>query len=364
MLDPSMGLLTFEIGAPDGTVRAYRPQGQATLAAEGIAESVIWLVPGGDYDAAVDLTYEMRGGKPATVLSQPGEYRLRARYSIPKDWPAGPLSLSSDEVPITVGQPQGVDAEAHAALYDCALPYDLRPWNAAKQQQESYERVLRDYPESAYALYARFSLGDILNFDGVHRMRGTPAGASSLERAAVLYRDAAEEDGDTPFGLYALRVAARCFAQLGDSTTAQDLLERSFLSPAATADDRVWALTFMDHVQTGVFRRGSGYGPATPTARLQVPLRRFADALGFRVDWDSSRRAVTASGARAKAVFRPDKGAIVINGAPRKGLWTSLAQGQTLVSPSVIATLMAEQYGTGMAKALAPLLAAAPIPRR
>jgi hypothetical protein len=49
---------------------------------------------------------------------------------------------------------------------------------------------------------------------------------------------------------------------------------------------------------------------------------------------------------------------MLVNSVRLVGVRTSLKDGRTMVSPSVIATLMAEHYGKGMAKAFSPRMIA------
>ena len=146
--------------------------------------------------------------------------------------------------------------------------------------------------------------------------------------------------------------------------TAQDLLEQSFLSPAATDYDRLEALSWMDHVESGEFERSGGLFVESQGVKLSLPLRALAKALGFSVGWVAASNTATISSPRMKASLRPDEDDMMVNGVRRIGVRTSLKDGRTLVSPSVIATLMAEHYGKGMADAFPPHMVAQVAPER
>ncbi len=366
LLEPGSGVLRFEIVAPGEEPRAYRPCAEASFTQEALEESVIWLAPGEAYSAAADLTEELREvpgrteWQVAILLSVPGEYGIRASYCIPEDWPTGPLAVWSNEVYLLVSEPEGVDLAAHEILQAGSETGEKTLWNASSGQALYYEAVLGEYPESQYAIYARLFLGGTRHLDGVWRMRGTTEGVAALEAAATLYLTAAEQARDTPFGVRATMGAAMCSANLGDVVSAEALLEEVFLSPAATDADRVQVLLWLDRLESGSFERAAGLTCASTSPEPAVPLRSFAEALGFSVDWGSTTKTVAVSGRKLHSTISPGQNVMLVNGTPRTGVRTRLRDARTEVSPSVIATLMAEHYGKGMATAFPQRIAKAP----
>jgi hypothetical protein len=179
-----------------------------------------------------------------------------------------------------------------------------------------------------------------------------------MKRAAALYFSVAEDTPDSPLGVCARMRAARAFAKVGGATQAQALLEEAFASAAATDEDRMVALSWMGHVETGLFYRESGLAPPGETQRTQLtlPLRRLAQALGLAVTWDPAAKTASISGRRVHSTLRPGESAILLNGKQRTGVRVAVKDGEVRVSPSVIAAFMAEQRGEGMAAALAHLL--------
>jgi hypothetical protein len=311
-----------------------------------LADGEVKLLPGPD---------ELR---PAMLLSTPGEYSIRACYAIPPNWPLEEVTLWSNEVHVSVVQPVGDDLAAHEILRAGPRTEDQGIWNAFRDQTETYQRVLRDYPESVYATYCRWSLGSIRGLDGMHFLRGTPEAPGLLEEAADLFLSVAREAGQTPFGLRATEAAAKDLAKLGRSAEAQALLEDAFVWPSTTDDDRARLLAWMKHIETGYFWRSGGLAGEEPTAQLSVPLREFAEALRFSANWDARTSTVTVSSRRMKASLHPGESDIIVNGLRRVDVRTCLKDDRTLVSPSVIATLMAAHYGKGMENAFPPQMIA------
>ncbi len=286
-----------------------------------------------------------------------------ASYAMPEGWPADPLAARSNEVRLVVTEPEGIDRAAYDLLQSGAQTHDDGPWTLKEEQADCYETLLGKFPDSRYALPTLYYLAQLYDFKGTQTLRGSPEAVGYLQEATALYLNVAEAAAGTPPGLRAKRLAARCFAKLGDVATAQALLEEAFLSPAATDDDRTRALAWLGYLEEKGFERVSGIVSAT--APLALPLRRFAEAVGFSVDWASATKTVVVSSSKVRSTFRAGDQSILLNGTPRTrtGLRTSLKDGRIYVSPSVIATLMAEKYGQGIANAFPNLIAKAPAAR-
>jgi hypothetical protein len=381
-LQPDVGIVTFEIMTPDGQTHAYEPRGRASLSKGAPERSILWLAPGGHYTASVDLSYEMSRvpGKaaatylgdagvvkalpweelrPTMVLSAPGEYSIRACYVIPAGWPLEPITLWSDELHVSVTEPTGQDLVAYSVIQ--MSPYDEdreEPWNAAAEEAEYYERMIRDYPTSIYARYACWSLGSIRGLAGSHYLRGTPEASGLIEDSVDLFLSVARDTGQEPFGLRATEAAAKALAAIGCNTEAQALLGDAFVWPTTTDSDRTRLLASMDHIETGYFRRSWGTASGSAGTQPLLPLRAFATALGYSVDWAATSNTATVSSRRVKAGIRPGRNDMTVNGVRLVGIRASLQDGRILVSPSVIATLMAAHYGKGMESAFPPQMIA------
>jgi hypothetical protein len=389
LLDPEVGVVTLEIVTPDGRTHTYRPRGAAEVGLKGIQDSIMWLAPGGQYTSSVNLTYELTrvagqtGGmyesdgvpkplpvpakaRPAPVLSTLGEYSIRVCYAIPQSWPIDPVTLWSNELRVSVAEPTGMDRAAYNVIQTSPYGEDREePWNAAAEEAEYYAQVIHDYPTSVYATYARWSLGSIFGLAGSHYLRGKPEAPGLIEDSADLFLAVARDAGQGPFGLRATEAAAKGLAKLGRSAQAQALLEDAFTWPTTTDSDRTRLLAWMDQIETGYFQRSAGLGADSAAAtQLSLPLRQFAKALSFSVGWVAASNTATVSSPRMKASLRPDEDGMMVNGIRRIGVRTSLKDGRTLVSPSVIATLMAEHWGKGMANAFPPHMVAQVAPER
>jgi hypothetical protein len=363
-LHPGMGLLALEVAPPGEGPHVVDPCGKFELGPGYFVRATVLLAPGDHYTGAVELTREMTPSGAQNVLRRPGRCAIRATYAIPEGLPAGPLSLRSNELSLLVSEPEGVDRQAYEALLSCPRP-ERGPglWNSTPETADCFEAVVRDYPDSRYALYARLYIADARYIPGTSIHRGTVEGRAELEQAAPLYSSVADEAGATPLGVHARGMAGRAFGALGDAARAQALFEQAFVSPAATDEDRLLTLSAMRLLGQGYFQEMGGLVAQTSSQGPQLPLRRFARAMGLSVHWDASARTARVSGRGIRASLRPAAGSMVINGTARVRVPVSLKNGRTHVSPSVIAALMAEQRGRGVANALAGLLAALPRPK-
>jgi len=366
-LDPMLGLLTFEVVPPGESARPYGQCTHASLDRSGLANTVVNLAPGEQYSGVAELTCEVKDRQGGLLLSAPGKYTLRATYAIPEGWPVPPLKVQSNDLSLEVLDPEGEDRAAHEILLQGAATAGHALWSAAREQASCYETLLREYPGSGYAIHAKWYLAQVYHCDGIIGqlgLRGTPAAVTALENAAALCLSVAADAGQTPLALMALRLAATESAMVGKASEAQALLQQTFLSPAATDDDRLDAVRLMEHVETGLFYQESGLASGkVATTQVRLPLRRFAQALGFSVSWNPTTKTTTVSGRKVRAALRPGEDFMLVNGQQRTGVRTWLADGEARVSLSVVATLMAEQRGKGVANALSGLIARAPKPR-
>lgn len=338
-------LLSFEIVPPDGKPYEYAPWVAFSMLPGGFERAAGRLLPGEQYSAAVDLTYD---GTRGTVLSRAGPYTIRGRYAIRDGLPGGPVDARSDELRLTVKEPEGVDRAAHDVLRKGARTHDRGPWNAAAEQRACYERALREFPRSRYAPYVRFYLAQVYDCDGTfsfRNLRGTKKGEALIRRAAGLFLVVAKEASGTPLGAEAIRLAASRFAGVGDVARAQALFEEAFTSPRATDEDRLEVLSSLGHLESGLYQHESGLAPEMKITRLRLPLRRFAEAMGLSVAWDPKTKSLRLRGPKVQAGLKPGEYSMYISGGFRTDVTVSVKDGRTLVSRSVIAALMAAQQG-------------------
>ena len=170
-------------------------------------------------------------------------------------------------------------------------------------------------------------------------LRGTPAGRAALEKAAGLYLNVADQAEGTALGVYTTRLGGNSLAKVGRDAEAQAVLERAFVSPSATDDDRLETLSWLGLLETGLFWESSGLAdPRRKTSRpVELPLREFAQALGFSVGWsDNSKIASIEKGSLRRSLCVK----------PTRGVQTEgkITEGHVYVRPSVIASIMAEHW--------------------
>lgn len=357
-LNPAWSLLSLEITPPGESARQYNKTSHADwdYRSSDPKEIGMRLAPGEEFSEAVNLTNEMgKGGEVLTLLRNPGEYRIRAVYEIPANMPCGPLRLESDEFRLEVSEPQGPDMLAYGILMSARKRSKGEYfWSYNAANADCYETVIRECPESRYRIYATYYLA------GVHTVpyllnRKSPESRLEMEKAVSLCRSIIEDTRGTEFGVQATFQAAFAAARAGMPIDAARFREEAFLSPAATNRDRITVLQEMELVRS-LGLEGKA-GPESEGMTSGVPLRRFAEALGFSVNWDSDSRSVTIARKGTQGKLYPGRGVFVINGKKYVAADVSVRGGDWKVSHSVIATLMVNQYGKGMENALSAFVA-------
>lgn len=101
-------------------------------------------------------------------------------------------------------------------------------WSYNLDRDQWYRRLIAEYPESRYAIYARFYLAGFLDT--------SPKVASALKEAVGLYDSIVDKVGDSEFGVRVLRNAARALAILGETQKAHALLDRAAAMRAFPTD--------------------------------------------------------------------------------------------------------------------------------
>ncbi len=344
VLDTAIQLLSFEITAPGKPPHAYCPWVVGDLTPDGPAQALMTLGTGESCSADADLTYEMGEGGVLTVLNRPGDYGIRASYSVPAHWPAGPLTITSNEVRLVVSQPKGGDRAAFDIL--TGIPHrEFWPWSIQTEAGPYYQRIRHRYPRSAYAPYASYYLAQIYHSDGTDRMRGTREGRSRFEAAPRLHLSAADQAGDTPFGLNARMWAGRVVCQLGSVQKAQKCFEDVFLSPHASDGMRMEVLSSMTSTETDILLRYPGHEGVARSAVVYLPLEASAQALGFSITWDENRESASVAGPRVSMTVVPSESAVTINGEKLADTRAIVKNGVVFVSPSVIRTIIRAHRG-------------------
>jgi len=341
---PVIGILDLEITAPGEQAHRGPAIAPGDFGPGRFVRPDVQVRPGGQYSTGMYLR-DLAGGERRPLRSRPGEYVIRAHYATPERWEGEPVELWSDPLRLAVTEPEGVDRRAYAVLQKGAQATDGKIWGVGAERKEYYEQVLREYPESGYACYARHYLASRYSYEGSSRRRGTPEGAAALRRSAALRLAVAEEAGDTAFGVSAALGAGRTLATVGDTARAQAALEMAFTSPAATDEVRRQALSHLRDVESGYLHHASRLAAKQIRTPLALRLDRFAQALGLSVGWDQQTKTVTVSGPKVMAVLQPGEDHMVVNGKRVEGVRVSVKDGQVVVSPSVIGPLMAAQLG-------------------
>jgi hypothetical protein len=204
--------------------------------------------------------------------------------------------------------------------------------------------MLRGHPTSAYATYARWSLGSVHSFAAIESLRGKPEAIGALESAADLFLSVAKDAGQSPFGLRATEAAAKVLAMLGRPREAQALLEDAFSWPITADNDKARLLAWMDHIETGYFQREASVVPVSGTMPVIVPLQQFAQAIGFSVQWDAEKGEARMTAPGVEAVLHAGDDGMVVNGTRQGPIVSELRSGEPFVSPSAIRLLMDAKY--------------------
>lgn len=351
LLTPDMGFVSFEVSLPGKPPRPYVSCGEALLAGEPVP---VQIRPGGSYSATVDLTHEPGREEPRKLeplLSRPGGYSIQATYRDSR------VELTSNSLTITVVEPEGVDLAAFGVLQSNPLSQQYGPWSAVGRN--SFHDIVTGFPESRYAAYSAFSLGIERH---VHASRdlvlGTKESKEAADAAAQLFLLAARSMPGTPMSLLALRRAGVDYATAGKMDIGGQLLQEALSHPAATDEDRVQALSWLQLLQEGYWQ--TGRREAQTEAKIRIPIRPFAKALGLFVSWDQKSGKATIRNRGTEMILLPKEDCVILNGMVTSSVPMSLDEGQTKVPPQIMASLMADYYGAGMRDALSRLLALLP----
>lgn len=344
--DPSLDDMAFDITPPDG--RRYRYD--SIMEPSGIRydypAATVCLGPGERFTADVDLTWEMRlldekkrHAVLADVLSRPGVHRIQATYEMPG---GNPITLESNECRFTVDEPQGIDRQAYELLKRVPCWSKDTIWFANSEsyelRQETYKRVLRAYPKSAYAPHLRSHLAGYYNRLSYEWPEESQR-SEWARRSAELYAAAARALADSPAGVAAFGWAVKNYRRGQDRTRCQRTFEAELVAPGMTDDRRLWRLRYLYTELDGWMR------PLNNPEDVRVPLRPIAGAMGFSVAWNPEDKTVEVSNARVHLVLRPGENSMTVNGVDKTGVVTSIKRGQTIVSLSVLAPLVADRYG-------------------
>lgn len=141
-----------------------------------------------------------------------------------------PVSILSNTVALTLVAPEGRDAEALDRLKKDRLVEDLGYWpyrrdDVAKERIEAILRFVADYPQSVYAPYARFALGQAHYY------------GKRYGEAAEVFRQLADEHPHTSVAEDALFLLGECYRQSAQPALAawayREVLRRYPDTPAA-----------------------------------------------------------------------------------------------------------------------------------
>jgi hypothetical protein len=181
--------VTFDILNEKNERIGYVPTEQADAKFYPSDYRGIPLDPGEKYSVWFDLTWQEAGGRTDLVWKRPGTYRVTARYQYRSGLPeiVTRISGSSAAVEALVVDPTGKDKEAHDLLSEGAKPY---LWNSSEAQTRNYARLIRQWPESGYAKYARCFLAQKADIQA--RMNGLDQ--KSVNAAVKAWLDASRDE--------------------------------------------------------------------------------------------------------------------------------------------------------------------------
>jgi len=331
--------LAFDITLPSG--QHYRYESPLTATAKPGNTAGTYLGARETYTFPFELTWQ-RGKKDlACLLSQPGDYMIRASYTMPGE---PKTVLRSNEHHILVKDPQGIDRVVYDLLRQVPRVDEENLWMTSKgadlQAIECYNMILREYPDSGYAPHVAFFLASLHEFR--HKMKEGEKGVDEIGRSAQLFILASEKLHSSPLKSMALESAGRCLALVNNSTQAWRLFEAALTDPTATDEDRIRMLLSMEHPPDEFDHNGSDAASAV-LAELGLRLRPVAEALGFKVGWDNRTKTIVIDGSRLHGTLQVDKAAATLNGVAHANIAASVIDGEVMVSPSLVRALLVAQ---------------------
>lgn len=106
-------------------------------------------------------------------------------------------------------------------------------------------------------------------------------------------------------------------------------------------------MDWMQMLEQGYWQRSSNPAGTNVPAAVYVPLRRFAEALGFSVTWDAATGSAVVTSRSLNARIKPGSTTMTACGKHVEGIAAIIENGELKVSPKVIGTLMDAHWNRG-----------------
>lgn len=277
------------------------------------------------------------------AFEKPGKYIIRCRYSTNGELRLDPTPVYSNRLIVRIDAPKGDDLLVHKRLLQGSEKLPFGVWSIGHERIPLYEELLAEYPKSAYAVHIKYHLAESLESHAEIRLRGTESCYSTFKKSAEICSQAADESIGSPMSPYFMRIAGRTFAKIGDNEKATALMIASFTSKDSTEQDRLEILSWLKHIESGMFHRESGIVKYASDYIVWVPFESFTSSMGYMVKAPSEP--IYLFYANLVAVLDASKGTLTINDNEPVKVRVRINGGRVLVAPEVIGRLMAAKYG-------------------
>ncbi|MHB1000141.1 MAG: stalk domain-containing protein [Armatimonadota bacterium] len=347
LLEPGIHILDIYITPPDGEKYLLPPGFEISMTSESFTNSILDLAPNSTYSGSVN-TNELRQSQRTSVFDKPGKYAIECIYVPLRETGLDMTPIHSNMLNITVEKPEGDDLLTRNTLIHAPNASKFGMWWVGADWMNAYEDILQKYPASKYAVHVKFYLAQCYESYEITKLRSKDISLPLMKKAIELYSQVSQESAGSPLSAYAARLAGRVSAKIGENDKAVKYLVESFTSKDATDEDRLESLSWMNHVDTGLFQSEFSFDKVIPGGDVLMPLKESASALGFITKWDPTKKVASVFSGKIRGVLDPGKGTVKINGDQVAQAKCSEKNGDVYVSPNVIARLMAEKYGERM----------------
>jgi len=212
------------------------------------------------------------------------------------------------------------------------------------------------YPQSKYTAYIRYYLAQALETYATDFAKDKQEITSYMERAITNYETVAESLEDLPLGTYARQIAGRCYAILGKFNIAEEKFAAAFCSLQSSTEDQLEILSWARDPYSFYKENKIASFDNVPYIKQMLSLKKYANALGYDLVIDDKTKDSSLVKGTYKWTIRFSDDPLPICGHLYTDMKVELVDSNFIVSPQVIAMLMAERYGKGMEKVLSFML--------